>query len=164
MIKIRWVTSRYLAHLTLTSSKKNIWHLSLHTCPSPQAQDRLADVILKPVLEIIIGVKRLAVRWGGNICFPSLLTKALSPVILEPLFILPPIRCGHAEWGGGEGTGHLHQPANHSGELIRAARSPQAWCCIGTTSNTTSVPLSSTPLRERVRAKEELSTASPHNL
>lgn len=74
----------------------------------------------------------------------SLLTKALSPVILKSFFLLPPIRAGHAEWGGGERTGHLHQPANHSGELIRAACSPEAWCYVGTTSDTTSVLSAST--------------------
>lgn len=150
VIQIRWNTSRYLPHLTLTSSKRNTWHLSLHICPFPQAQDILADVILNSLLEIIIGVKRLASRWGGNRYL--FLSKALSPIILKSLFLLPPIRAAHAERGGGERTGHLHQLANHSGELIRAACSPEAWCCVGTTSDTTSVPSPSTLLRQRARA------------
>lgn len=67
MIKIRWYKNcRNLERQTLASSKRNTWHLSLHTCPCPRAQHILADVILRPELEIIIGVKRVAFRWGGN--------------------------------------------------------------------------------------------------
>lgn len=146
------------------SSKKNTWHLSLHTCPCPRAEDILADVILRPELEIIIGVKRLAFRWGRNrILSLFFLTEALFPINLKSLFLLPPIRAGYAEWGGGEGTGHLHQPAIHSGELIRVAPSPEAWCFVGTTSDTTSAPSPPTPRRERtgVGEHEQLSSAAP---
>lgn len=95
----------------------------------------------------------------------SLLTKALSTIILKSLFLLQPIRGRHTERER-ERMGHLHQPANHSGELIRVALSPEAWCCVGTTSDTTSVPSASTPLIEEagVRKNEELSAASPDSL
>lgn len=94
------------------------------------------------------------------------LNKALSPVRVKSLFLLPPIRGEHAERGGGERTGHLHRPAYHSGELIRGARSPVAWCCAGTTSDTTSALSASTPRREtsrRKKARHRLLTAC-HNI
>lgn len=95
-------------------------------------------------------------KWIFFLTLSLFLTRALSPVILKSLFLLPPIRAGHTEWGGGERTGHLHQPANHSGELIRAACSPEAWCCVGTTSDTTSVPSASTRLWERAGVRKRV--------
>lgn len=66
----RWETSRYLAHLTLTSSRKNIWYLSLHTCSSLNAFRHNAWCNSQTYPEIMIGVKGLVFWWGwSRSCF-----------------------------------------------------------------------------------------------
>ena len=96
----------------------------------------------------------------------SLLSKVLSPVILKSLFLLPPIRGRHAEWGGGErerGRAISISLLTTQGSSLERPAAQRLGVVVGTTSDTPSEPSASTPWEGNaaIRRREELSTASP---
>lgn len=115
------------------------------TCSRPRAWNRRAHVVLRTEREILIEVDMLELKRGGN---PNFFNHCLLS-FYSLSFFCQQLEAGMLSEGGGERTDHLHQPANHSGELIRAARSPQPGCRLGTTSDTTPAPLPPTARRQR---------------